>query len=123
MTVRVANKRLYFGAFISFCKPTNKFYLRKNIDLYQIADIMSSFGGDLTNFSTPEPEPPSVEEFNVAFEAYMDRLLESRDQGTTPVVDGSWTGPQYNIPGHGIPCLFGSENVTPAPCAFGLVCR
>ncbi|XP_052798445.1 ankyrin repeat and sterile alpha motif domain-containing protein 1B-like isoform X2 [Mya arenaria] len=57
----------------------------------KIADIMSSFSGDLTNFSAPEPESPTVEEFNVAFEAYMDRLLDSREQGEGQMVSvGEW---------------------------------
>lgn len=41
---------------------------------------MSSFGGNLTTFASPTYSP-SEEEFNIAFEAYMDNLLSKRERG------------------------------------------
>ena len=52
-----------------------------NVEMFQIADIMSSFGGNLTTFASPT-HSPSEEEFNVAFEAYMDSILTRRERGT-----------------------------------------
>ena len=56
---------------------------------FQIADIMSSFGGNLTSFEAPS-ESPVQEEFNLAFEAYMDQLLTCREKGI-PTVLGALT--------------------------------
>jgi len=50
---------------------------------FQIADIMSSFGGNLTSFESPS-HLPHEQEYNFAFEAYMDKLLTRRETGIPP---------------------------------------
>ncbi|KAL4224939.1 Ankyrin repeat and sterile alpha motif domain-containing protein 1B [Mactra antiquata] len=56
----------------------------------KIADIMSSFGGNLTTFTSPTYSP-SEEEFNIAFEAYMDNLLSKRERGSGQMISvGEW---------------------------------
>ncbi|XP_053385251.1 ankyrin repeat and sterile alpha motif domain-containing protein 1B-like isoform X2 [Mercenaria mercenaria] len=56
----------------------------------KIADIMSSFGGNLTSFTSPS-HTQSEEEFNVAFEAYMDSLLTKRERGSGQMISiGEW---------------------------------